>query len=90
MKFLQNSDGLLHVGRIAGLVYLVSFLPSCREFPVVDPLCLMRMIFVAGWWLSFSAKRVPRTLRDMRPLGIIGLVLILFGVAGQFYFAGRH
>jgi hypothetical protein len=58
--------------------------------PVVDPLCLMRIVFAAGWWLFSCQKRPARTWREMHPLGIIGLVLIVFGVGGQFYFAARH
>lgn len=90
MRFFQTSEGRLHVGRIGGLLFSVAAAAGFREFPVVDPLCWMRTIFAAGWWLSFCEKRLPRTLSEMRPLGIIGLVLILFGVAGEFYFVGRH
>jgi len=88
MKFFQTSEGRLHVGRIAGLVYVVGLVPGCRE---LEPLCLMRIIFTAGWWLSFGEKRPAHTLSEMvHPIGIIGVILILLGIAGQFYFVGHR
>jgi len=91
MKFFQTSEGRPHIGRIAGLLYVVALVPGCREFLVVEPLCLMRIIFTAGWWLSFGEKRPAHTLSEMvHPIGIIGVILILLGIAGQFYFVGHR
>jgi len=89
MKFFQTSEGRLHTGRIAGLILVVGLVPGCLE--VVDPLCLMRIVFTAGWWLSFGEKRPAHTLSEMvHPIGIIGVILILLGIAGQFYFVGHR
>ncbi len=91
VKFFQTSEGRPHVGRIAGLIYVVALVPGCREFLVVEPLCLARIIFTAGWWLSFAGKRPVFTLSEMiHPLGIIGAFLMVLGLAGQFYFAGHR
>jgi hypothetical protein len=91
MKFSQTSEGRLHAGRIAGLMYVVAVVPGCIMVPVPDPFCLMRIIFTAGWWVSFGHKRPARTLSEMaHPLGIIGAIMILLGIAGQFYFAWRQ
>ena len=91
MKFFQTSKGRPHIGRIAGLLYVVALVPGCREFLVVEPLCLMRIIFTAGWWLSFGEKRPAHTLSEMvHPIGIIGVTLILLGIAGEFYFVGHR
>jgi hypothetical protein len=90
MKFFQTSDGRLHGGRIAGFLYVISLVLGCRELRVLEPSCLMQILFTMGWWLSFCGKR-PRTLSEMaQPAGIIGVILILLGLAGQFYFVGRH
>jgi hypothetical protein len=89
MEFFQTSEGRLHAGRIAGLLYVVALAPGC--ILVVEPLCLMRIIFTAGWWLSFGEKQPARTLSEMlHPIGIIGIILILLGIAGQFYFVWHH
>jgi len=91
MKFLQTSEGRLHIGRIAGILYVVGSLPGCIRVPVLEQLCLMRAIFIAGWWLSYGEKRPACTLSEMaRPLGIIGVILMLLGLAGQFYFVGHR
>jgi hypothetical protein len=90
-KYFQTREGRLHIGRIAGLVYVVGLVPGCREFLVVEPLCLMRVIFTAGWWLSFDEKRPAHTLSEIvHPIKIIGVILILLGIAGQFYFFGHR
>ena len=91
MKFFQTSEGVPHIGRIAGLIYAVVLVPGCMEAPVLEPLCLMRIVFTAGWWLSFCGKRPARALAQMaHPLGMIGFTLILLGIAGQFYFVGHR
>jgi hypothetical protein len=91
MKFFQTNEGRLHTGRIAGFLYVVALVPGCREFLVMEPLCWMRITFTAGWWLCCCDKRPPRTLSEMlHPLGILGIILIVLGIAGQFYFVGRR
>lgn len=90
MKFFQNSEGRPHVGRIAGLLYVVALVPGCREFLVLEPLCLARISFTAGWWLSFGGKRSLFTLSEIvHPPGIIGAILMVLGLVGQFYFVGH-
>ncbi len=89
MKFFETSEGRLHTNRIGGLLLVVSLVPGCIR--VVEPLCLMRIIFVAGFWLCFCEKRPARTLSEMlHPLGIIGTILCLTGLAGSFYFIGHQ
>jgi hypothetical protein len=86
-RFFRTSEGRLHGNRIAGLGYIFIVVLECREFQVLEPSCLMWIIFTTGWWLSCCGKR-SRTLAD--PIGIIGGILILLGLAGLFYFVGRH
>jgi hypothetical protein len=91
MEFVQTNEGRLHIGRIAGLIYILALVPGCREFLTLEPLCLARFIFTAGWWLCFTEKQPARTLSEIvRPRGIVGLILILVGIAGQFYFVGHR
>jgi hypothetical protein len=87
--FFQTSEGQLHAGRIAGALYIVGIAPRCVELH--DPSCFAGITFVTGWWLCFGAKQSKRTLGEMlHPLGIIGLILVALGIAGQFYFVSRH
>ena len=90
MKFFQTSEGRPHIGRIAGVLYVVGLLPGCRWFLVVEPVCLLRIIFAAGWWLAFGKKQPAHTLSEMvNPIGIIGLIPILLGLAGQYVVGHR-
>ena len=90
MKFLETSEGRLHIGRIAGLIYAFSLVFGCIGSHVLEPHCLSRIVFTVGWWLAFCDKRPSRTFSDMRkPFGIAGGILIVLGLAGQFYFSGR-
>jgi hypothetical protein len=51
----------------------------------------VRIIFTAGWWLSFGEKRPAHTLSEMaHPVRAIGFILILLGIAGQFYFVAHR
>lgn len=50
----------------------------------------MRIVFTAGWWLSFCDKQPARTVSEMaHPIRIIGVIVLVIGIVGQFYFAGR-
>jgi hypothetical protein len=98
-RVFRTSDGRLHGGRIAGLIYGFSVVLGCREFHGVEPYCLAQIMFVTGWWLSFCGKGSPalsgsvlRTYPLSTPIGItiIGTILIVLGIAGQFYFVGGH
>ena len=87
--FFRTDEGRPHIGRICGLLYLVGFTPQCIEFR--DPYCFAGLTFIAGWWLCFGAKQAKRSYREMlHPIGIIGLILIVLGLAGQFYFVRRR
>jgi hypothetical protein len=87
--FFQTREGRLHTGRIAGALYVIVAAPGCIVSP--DRICFARITCIAGWWLCFGAKQSPRTLREMlHPLGMIGLILVVLGLAGQFYFVRRH
>jgi hypothetical protein len=90
MKFFKTSEDRLHTGRIAGVIYVLALLPGCRYFLDVGPVCVMRIVFTAGWWLSFCDKQPARTISEMaRPIRMIGIIALLLGIVGQFYFAGR-
>jgi hypothetical protein len=53
--------------------------------------CFAGITFVAGWWLCFGTKQRRFYFREMfHPLGIIGLILLVLGLAGQFYFSTNH
>ena len=90
MSFFKTDEGRLHIGRFSGVVLVVGFIPGCRTLLKGDPLCWMRIVFAAGWWLCCGTKRPARTLSEMGALGIIGFVLMALGAAGQFYVIGRH
>jgi hypothetical protein len=53
MGFFETSDGFAHVGRIAGVFYLLALVPGCEFFHRVDALCAMRIVSTVGWWLAF-------------------------------------
>jgi hypothetical protein len=90
MRFFQNSDGGPHVGRVAGLLYAFILVLGCIGSHVLEPHCLAQTMFTVGWWLAFCKKRPTRTLSEMlNPIGILGLILVVLGLAGQAYFNGR-
>ena len=91
MGFFKTSEGLLHSGRLAGIFYIAGLLPGCHYFQAVDQLCVMRIVSTAGWWLSLCDQIQPRTFSDVarHPRRLVGLVALLAGLAGQFYFIGR-
>ncbi len=66
-------------------MYAVALVPGCIESPVLDPICLSRIAFTLGWWLAFGRKLPARTLLEKAP-GIVGAILVLIGIVGQFYF----
>jgi hypothetical protein len=87
--FFKTSENRLHAGRIGGVLYVFGIAPGCVEFH--DPYCLAGITLIAGWWLCFGAKQPKRSFREiLHPLGIIGFVLIVLGIAGQFYFVRRR
>jgi hypothetical protein len=84
MEFFRTTEGRVHTGRIAGLLYLLVAVLGCRNFLVLEPLCVEKVAFAAGWWLCFAGNRPARTLSEMaNPRGILGTVLLLLGIAGQ-------
>ena len=89
MKFFETSEGRPHIGRIAGLIYAFSLVFGCTGSHLLEPQCLARIIFTVGWWLAFCHKRPTRTLSELlNPFGIVGVILIVSGLAGQVYFSG--
>jgi hypothetical protein len=86
--FFRTSDGRLHVGRLGGVLYTIGVAPGCIEFH--DLYCFAAVTFIAGWCLCFGAKQ-RRTFREMLdPVGIFGTILMVLGIAGQFYFVRRR
>jgi hypothetical protein len=90
--FYKTSDGRLHSGRIAGTLYIVGLLPGCGYFQHVDRLCVLRILATAGWWLSLCDQRQPRTFADLiwHPRRLVGFIIIIAALAGQYYVIGRH
>lgn len=87
--FFHDSEDRLHVGRICGVLYVIGIAPGCLLFH--DAYCYAGIAVIAGWCLCFGAKQRKSTFREMfHPLGIVGIILIVLGVAGQFYFTRRH
>ena len=88
VEFFRTSNGRQHVGRIAGVLYVFG-LPWACNLHLMQPLCGASIAYVVGWWLLFCDKRgVDNTLSSVfaTPVRIIGLVLTLAGLAGEFYF----
>jgi hypothetical protein len=93
MGFFETSDGFAHVGRIAGVFYLLALVPGCEWFYRVDALCAMRIVSTVGWWLAFGVgKRRMLKLSDLvaGPVSLLGLLTLTIGVVGQFYFVGTR
>jgi hypothetical protein len=90
-EFFRTSEGRLHIGRILGVLYVFG-LPLTCNFHLMQPRCGAGIVFTLGWWLSFCDKRgVQNSLSSLAtPVRITGIVLILAGLAGQFYFASYH
>jgi hypothetical protein len=85
--FFQTSEGRLHAGRLAGVVYTVALLPGCYLFVYVDAMCVARIVFTVGWWLSFCDKRPAHTGSELltNARRVLGIVLVVVGIVGQFY-----
>ena len=87
--FVKDGEGRLHVGRIAGVLYLIGIAPRCILSH--DAYCDANITFIAGWWLCFCTKQRRIYFREMfDPLGIVGLLLVALGLAGSFYFVAKH
>jgi hypothetical protein len=91
MGFFKTSEGRVHGGRIAGIIYIISLLPGCHYFHDIDRLCLMRMASTAGWWLSFCDQTQPRTFAEMlhHPRRAVGVITLVAGLVAHFYFISR-
>jgi hypothetical protein len=90
MEFFKTDDGRLHGNRIAGVLYIIGFLPGCI-WGAIGPMCIMRLTFVAGWWLSFCDKRPVHRGAELRQgRRLIGIIVVLIGLIGSFYFIGHN
>jgi hypothetical protein len=68
---------------------MIGIAPGCIHFH--DAYCYAGITFIAGWWLCFGEKQSKGAFREMlHPLGIVGLILVVLGIAGQFYFVRLH
>lgn len=93
MEFFKTSEGRLHAGRIAGVVYTIAVLPGCLILlHSADPMCIMRITYTVGWWLSFCDKRPALAAGDLlnHPRRLLGVALVVLGVIGSFYVIGLH
>ena len=89
MEFFRTSEGRLHGTRIAGAIYTIGLLPGCLTlWYAADPMCVMRLTYTLGWWLSFCDKRPAQSAGDLLryPRRLLGLALVLVGLIGSFYF----
>jgi hypothetical protein len=90
MEFFKTSEGRLHGTRIAGMIYAIALLPGCMMSPVLGPVCIMRITYTAGWWLSFCDKRPTQAAGDLVSLRrLFGVVLVVIGLVGGFYVVGH-
>jgi hypothetical protein len=92
VEFFRTSDGRLHYARIGGALYVIG-LPWACNFHLMQPRCGATIVFVAGWWLSFCDKRgVHNTLSSLlaTPVRITGIVMVMAGLAGIWYFTHYH
>jgi hypothetical protein len=50
-------------------------------------MCVTRIVFTAGWWLSFCDKSPAHTGAELvtNPRRLLGIVLMVVGTVGQFY-----
>ena len=50
----------------------------------------MRITYTVGWWLSFCDKRPAYAAGDLVSLRrLFGVVLVVLGLIGSFYFIGN-
>jgi len=86
MKFFETDQGKPHMGRITALIYTVALIPGCNYFQKMEARCYLRIAFSVGWWLSLGAKRPAYRMSDMlHPAGILGAVLVVVGLVGQYF-----
>ena len=93
MEFFKTAEGRLHGTRIAGAIYTIGLIPGCLVWLyAADAMCLMRIAYTAGWWLSFCDKRPAPVARDLlgHPRRVLGIVLVVLGLVGSFYIIWFH
>src|SRR5215204_5545755 len=93
MEFFKTSEGRLHGTRIAGAIYTIGLIPGCLTWLyAADPMCIMRITYTAGWWLSFCDKGPTPVARDLlrHPRRVVGIVLVVLGLIGSFYVTWHH
>jgi hypothetical protein len=92
MDFFKTSDGRLHGGRVAGVLYIIGLLPNCLMALSSEPApkCIMQLTYTAGWWLAFCGKSPALAARDLLSLQrLLGVVLVALGLIGSFYVVGN-
>ncbi len=87
MEFFKTDEGTLHRSRIAGVLILLAAAVSCGvDFQETD-MCAARAASGIGFFLVLCGKRpahpAPGSLANS--LRLIGMVLLIAGVATQFY-----
>jgi hypothetical protein len=87
MSFFRTADGRVHFLRIGAVLYTLAVLLGCGFNLHPDALCLTRLVSSVGWWIAFSAKELPTSSRDaiLSLRGILGVALLLAGLAGNSY-----
>jgi hypothetical protein len=85
MDFFKDDNGRLHGARIAGVIYILAVVHGLVE-DWVNPMWAVRIITTAGWCLAFCDKRPPRS-SELLTGGrhVVGLVMLVAGIALQFY-----
>jgi hypothetical protein len=97
MEFFKTDDGRIHVGRLAGIVYVIGLVVGCDWSEFYES-CTLHLIFTVGWWLAAGGKYRPRSFRDTvdfgaRPVQSAATVMGLLAIGGEsyyFWFIGHH
>ena len=92
MEFFKTSEGRMHGTRVAGAIYTLALLPGCLTlWYAADPMCIMRLTYTLGWWLSFCDKRPAQSAGDLvsHSRRLLGIALVAVGLIGSFYVV-RH
>ena len=84
MEFFRDDKHRLHAVRIAGVVYILGFVPWFGGDFLNDLLSAMglaRLSYTAGWWIAFCDKQQPRLTQLFDARHFVGAILFVCGLA---------
>jgi hypothetical protein len=90
-ELIQRRPKRLHAGRLGGLIYLIGgaqlFVFDYVQHDLQGRRWAPRIVFTAGWWLSFCDKHPARSLANLvaQPRHAVGIGLIVIGLVAPFY-----